>query len=58
MRGFHGCYWRYDLSAGRGEVLPLPDPVLRRYLGGVGLGAWLLQREAPAPACRASAWRR
>jgi aldehyde:ferredoxin oxidoreductase len=48
VHGFHGRYWRYDLSSGRGETLPLPESVLRRYLGGVGLGAWLLQREAPA----------
>ncbi len=47
MQGFHGRYWRYDLSSGRGEVRPLPESVLRRYLGGVGLGAWLLSREAP-----------
>jgi aldehyde:ferredoxin oxidoreductase len=47
VRGFHGRYWRYDLSAGRGELLPLPESLLRRYLGGVGLGAWLLQHHAP-----------
>ena len=48
MHGFHGRYLRFDLSTGRGEHLPLPEAVLRRYLGGVGLGAWLLHREAPA----------
>jgi aldehyde:ferredoxin oxidoreductase len=47
MHGFHGRYWRFDLTTGRGEVLPLPERVLRRVLGGVGLGAWLLHREAP-----------
>lgn len=47
MYGCHGHYWRFDLSAGRGELRPLPESVLRRYLGGVGLGAWLLYREAP-----------
>jgi aldehyde:ferredoxin oxidoreductase len=47
MHGFHGRYWRFDLSTGMGEYVPLPVDVLRRYLGGVGLGAWLLQREAP-----------
>ncbi len=47
MHGCHGRYWRFDLSTGRGELVPLPEPVLRRYLGGVGLGAWLLWREAP-----------
>jgi aldehyde:ferredoxin oxidoreductase len=48
VHGFHGRYWRFDLSTGRGEHLPLSQQVLRRTLGGVGLGAWLLHREAPA----------
>ena len=30
------------------QTLPLDDAVLRAYLGGVGLGAWLLHRLAPA----------
>lgn len=47
MHGFHGRYWRFDLSAGRGDMVALPEAVLRRTLGGVGLGAWLLHREAP-----------
>ena len=47
MDGFHGCYWRFDLGRGEGERIPIPDAVLRRTLGGVGLGAWLLHREAP-----------
>ncbi|MEE9280808.1 MAG: aldehyde ferredoxin oxidoreductase family protein [Myxococcota bacterium] len=47
MDGFHGRYWRFDLSSGCGETVPLPADVLRRTLGGVGLGAWLLHREAP-----------
>ena len=48
MHGFHGCYWRFDLSSGRGETIEIPEPVLRSYVGGVGLGSWLLFREAPA----------
>lgn len=31
-----------DLGTGHGRTVPLPDEVLRRYLGGVGLGTWLL----------------
>jgi aldehyde:ferredoxin oxidoreductase len=46
--GFHGRYWRFDLGAGRGEWVPIPPEASRRYLGGVGLGVWILQREAPA----------
>jgi len=47
VHGFHGRYWRYDLGRGQGALVPIPAEVLRRYLGGVGLGAWLLHREAP-----------
>ena len=47
MHGFHGAYWRFDLTTGRGARVPLPRPVLRGYLGGAGLGTWLLHREAP-----------
>jgi aldehyde:ferredoxin oxidoreductase len=47
LHGFHGRYLRFDLSSGRCERVALPPEVLRRYLGGVGLGAWLLHREAP-----------
>jgi len=46
--GFHGRYWRYDLGSGSGESIAIPEAVLRRYLGGVGLGAWLLEREGRA----------
>ncbi len=47
MDGFHGCYWRFDLGPGKGERIPIPDSILRRTLGGVGLAAWLLHEEAP-----------
>jgi aldehyde:ferredoxin oxidoreductase len=47
MDGFHGCYWRFDLGTGSGERIEIPRSVLRAYLGGVGLGSWLLHREAP-----------
>jgi aldehyde:ferredoxin oxidoreductase len=45
--GFHGRYARIDLGTGQTELVPLAESVLRRYLGGVGLGAWLLHHEAP-----------
>lgn len=47
MKGFHGCYWRFDLTRGEGERIPIDDSILQQTLGGVGLGAWLLHREAP-----------
>jgi aldehyde:ferredoxin oxidoreductase len=47
MYGFHGCYWRFDLTRGEGSRITIPESVLRRTLGGVGLGGWLLHRESP-----------
>jgi aldehyde:ferredoxin oxidoreductase len=46
--GYHGRYLRIDVATGRAEFVPLPEDVLRRFLGGVGLGTWLLHREAAA----------
>ena len=43
--GYHGCYLRIDVSDGQAERIPLPESVLRQYLGGSGLGAWLLLEE-------------
>lgn len=48
MHGFHGRYWRFDLTRGHGTWVAIPDAVLRAYVGGVGLGSWILYREAPA----------
>ncbi len=47
MFGYYGRYLRVDLTQGRCEWRSLPPDVLRRYLGGVGLGTYLLHREAP-----------
>lgn len=47
MDGFHGQYLRYDLTRGQGETIPIADDVLHSVLGGVGLGSWLLHKEAP-----------
>lgn len=48
MHGFHGAYLRIDLSAKEAKRVPIDEEVLRRVLGGVGLGTWLLHEEAPA----------
>ena len=45
--GYFGRALVVDAGTGAAEVLPLPDGVLRRYVGGVGLGTWLLHRLAP-----------
>jgi aldehyde:ferredoxin oxidoreductase len=36
-----------DLADGTGEALALPEDVLRAYIGGSGLGTWLMHRLAP-----------
>ncbi|MBI3468484.1 MAG: aldehyde ferredoxin oxidoreductase family protein [Planctomycetes bacterium] len=46
--GYHGRYLRVDLTTGRSASIPLPDSVLRRFIGGSGLGAYLLLRERAA----------
>jgi aldehyde:ferredoxin oxidoreductase len=45
--GYFGRALVVDLADGSGEELPLPDDVLRAYIGGAGLGAWLMHRLAP-----------
>lgn len=47
---FHGAYLRIDATTGRAERVALPESVLRRYLGGSGLGARLLLDEGGATA--------
>src|SRR3954451_20745183 len=47
MFGYHGCYLRIDLTRGTVDKVPLPEDVLRRFLGGVGLATYLMHREAP-----------
>src|SRR5580692_672463 len=46
--GYHGCYLRVDVSRGSVDRVPLPETVLRQFLGGSGLGAWLLLEERQA----------
>ena len=45
--GYFGRALVVDVGDGAAEVLALDEAVLRRYIGGVGLGAWLLHRVAP-----------
>jgi aldehyde:ferredoxin oxidoreductase len=48
MYGFHGRYLRIDLSNRLADWRELPESVLRRFIGGVGLAAWLLHHEGPS----------
>jgi aldehyde:ferredoxin oxidoreductase len=45
--GYFGRALIADVSDGSASALPLPDELLRAYLGGAGLGAWLMHRLAP-----------
>jgi aldehyde:ferredoxin oxidoreductase len=45
--GLFGRALVVDLSDGTGEALALPEEVLRAYIGGSGLGTWLMHRLAP-----------
>ncbi|MFQ5670871.1 MAG: aldehyde ferredoxin oxidoreductase family protein [Acidobacteriota bacterium] len=46
--GYHGRGLRVDLTTGEACAFPLPGDLLRRFIGGVGLGTYLLLKEAPA----------
>lgn len=52
--GYHGCYLRIDVSDGCVDRVPIPEAILRQFLGGSGLGAWLLLEEGD-PAANALA---
>ena len=43
---YHGRYLRVDLSTGEVAEIGLPAETLRAYVGGVGLGTWLLHAES------------
>src|SRR5579863_1983979 len=45
--GYFGRALVVDVSTAEASVLPLPEEVLRGYLGGAGLGTWLMHRLAP-----------
>lgn len=46
--GYFGRALVVDVSDGSSSTLELPNDVLRDYIGGAGLGTWLLTRLAPA----------
>jgi aldehyde:ferredoxin oxidoreductase len=48
MFGYHGRYLRVDLSSGQSQHVALSEATLRSFLGGSGLGAWLLLTEGGA----------
>jgi len=48
LPGYHGRYLRIDLSAAHATEVTLDESALRRFLGGSGLGTYLLLTEAAA----------
>src|SRR3990170_242685 len=47
MQGFFNRLLRVDLSKKKTTVEPIPESILRSYLGGKGLGTFLLLKENP-----------
>ena len=47
MKGFFNQLLRINLSDYKSAVEPIPESVLRSYLGGKGLGSYLLLKENP-----------
>jgi aldehyde:ferredoxin oxidoreductase len=48
VSGYHGRYLRVDPRPGRTGCIPLADRTLRDFVGGVGLGTWIVAHEGPA----------
>ncbi len=48
--GYFGRALIVDAASGSSDALPLPEEILRAYIGGSGLGAWLLYRLGPPAA--------
>jgi aldehyde:ferredoxin oxidoreductase len=47
MHGFHGRYLLVDVGTRTQEILETPEAVCATYLGGKGLGSWLLHTYNP-----------
>jgi aldehyde:ferredoxin oxidoreductase len=47
MKGFFNQLLRINLSDQKSTVEPIPESILRSYLGGKGLGSYLLLKENP-----------
>jgi aldehyde:ferredoxin oxidoreductase len=48
VQSVHGRYLHIDVSAGEAQLINIPDDIHRRFLGGIGLGTWLLNNWCPA----------
>ena len=50
LKAYTGKVLWVDLSHGTWSEETIPDAIYQKYLGGIGLGAYLLYREIPAGA--------
>jgi aldehyde:ferredoxin oxidoreductase len=46
--GYFGKALLVNLNMGSGEAVPVEEPILRSYIGGAGLGTWLMHEHCPA----------
>ncbi|MFM7132052.1 MAG: aldehyde ferredoxin oxidoreductase N-terminal domain-containing protein, partial [bacterium] len=44
--GYHGNYLLIDLTSGKILKKPIETDILRQYIGGVGLGSYILMQES------------
>ena len=47
---YHGRFLAVDAGSGASRFVEIPEPVLRDYLGGSGLGTWLMLEQGMAAA--------
>jgi aldehyde:ferredoxin oxidoreductase len=45
--GYFGSALNIDLGTGASKAMPLEEPVLRAFIGGAGLGTWLMHKCSP-----------
>jgi aldehyde:ferredoxin oxidoreductase len=45
--GYFGKALLVDLSTGSGQTTTIEEPILRSYIGGAGLGTWLMHEHCP-----------
>lgn len=48
MNSVHGRFLHIDVTSGQSRRIEIPDEVHHSFLGGIGLGVWLLYQWSPA----------
>lgn len=48
LAGYHNRYIRVNVESGTSDSVKITEEVLRHYIGGVGLGTWILLQENAA----------